>query len=458
LHWQVNSSTLKAMTFSTSFEKRVSLPLLVTWLACVVSLESAPVAERLEQWPHWRGPHANGVAYQATPPLHWSSTENIHWKTSLPGQGTSTPIIWEDRIFLLSVAATERVPETLPIKDERALTEPPGVIVQFLVLCLDRTTGNILWQRIAREEAPHEGHHKTHTYAGGSPCTDGERLYVSFGSMGVYAYDFSGNLLWKRDLGKMRSRLGWGEASTPVVHGSNLIVPWDQEDQSRLFNLDARTGKTRWKMDRDEPSNWSTPLVLEHEGKTQVVVNGTRRARGYDLASGQVLWECGDLSVNAIPSPVAADGLIFCMSGYRKSILYAIPYGARGDISNSDSIAWSYTRDTPYVSSPLLFGGNIFMIKNRSALLTILEAATGNPLLKAERIPNLTNLYASPMAANGRIYLVDREGTCTVLQYDGQVNVLATNRLNDTIDASPVAVGRQLFLRSWSRLYCIQAD
>jgi outer membrane protein assembly factor BamB len=189
-----------------------------------------------------------------------------------------------------------------------------------------------------------------------------------------------------------------------------------------------------------------------------VVVNGTHRARGYEPDSGRVLWECGSLSVNAIPSPIAGQGLIFCMSGYRKSVLYAIPYDARGDISDTESIAWTYDRNTPYVASPILVDGRIFMIKDRSGLITILEAATGKPLLEAERIPELRTIYASPMAADGRIYLVDREGTTVVLRYDPKLEVVAVNRLEDTIDASPVAVGRQLFLRSWSHLYCIEEN
>jgi outer membrane protein assembly factor BamB len=220
--------------------------------------------------------------------------------------------------------------------------------------------------------------------------------------------------------------------------------------------VDPATGQTRWKVDRDEPTNWSTPLILEHEGKTQVVVNGTNRARGYDLETGDILWECGDLSVNAIPSPVAAGGLVYCMSGYRKSVVYAIPYGARGDISGSPDVAWTYERDTPYVASPLVHDGKLFMTKNRSGLLSVLDAATGKPLLEAERIPSLNSLYASPMLANGKLYLLDREGACTVVQYDGSFKILATNRLEGTFDASPVAVGRELYLRSRTDLYRIE--
>jgi outer membrane protein assembly factor BamB len=415
-------------------------------------------SDHLNQWHHWRGPHANGVAHNAHPPLRWDAQTHIKWKAQLPGKGASTPIVWKDHIIVLTAIPTERLPESPTPKDERAATHPPGVIYQFVVLNVDRATGQIRWQRVVREEAPHEGHHETHSYAAGSPTTDGQRIYVPFGSRGVYCYDLEGNLLWQRDLGRLRTRMGWGEATSLVLQDNQLIIPWEQEDQSYLFNLDPETGATRWRVERDEPSNWSTPLFLTHNGKTQVVVNGTHRARGYEPDSGRVLWECGSLSVNAIPSPIAGQGLIFCMSGYRKSVLYAIPYDARGDISDTESIAWTYDRNTPYVASPILVDGRIFMIKDRSGLITILEAATGKPLLEAERIPELRTIYASPMAADGRIYLVDREGTTVVLRYDPKLEVVAVNRLEDTIDASPVAVGRQLFLRSWSHLYCIEEN
>ena len=201
-----------------------------------------------------------------------------------------------------------------------------------------------------------KGNHRDHGYASASPTTDGEHLYVSFGSRGIYCYSFDGDLRWKRDLGRMRTRYGYGEGISPVVQGESLVVNWDQEEDSCLFVLDNRTGETRWKVARDDVTSWATPLVVEHQGVAQVITSATKRVRSYDLANGQLLWECGGQTVNAIPSPVAAGGTVVCMSGFRGSAAYALPLDARGDLTGSDRIVWQYDRDTPYVPSPLLYG------------------------------------------------------------------------------------------------------
>ncbi|HIG30243.1 MAG TPA: hypothetical protein EYQ50_21565 [Verrucomicrobiales bacterium] len=254
----------------------------------------------------------------------------------------------------------------------------------------------------------------------------------------------------------MRTRLGWGEASTLVIHKDHLILPWDQEDQSYLYSLNPKTGDIQWKVERDEPSNWSTPLITTHADRTQLIVNGTHRARSYFLNSGEVVWECGELSVNAIPSPLRYKDTILCISGYRKSIVYAIPVDARGDISGTDRIRWIYNQNTPYVASPVIVGNKIFLTKQRTALVTVLDLDTGKPLIEAERLHGLREVYASPIVANDKVYLVDRQGTTAVLKYDGELKILAVNKLGVQIDASPAVVGNQLFLRSWSALYCIE--
>src|SRR5262249_51065073 len=187
-----------------------------------------------------------------------------------------------------------------------------------------------------------------------SPVTDGKRLYAFFGSRGLYCYDLDGKLLWRRDLGKMATRYGWGEGASPALHGDWLVVPWDQEGPSALFALDARTGQPRRKASRAEPTSWATPLVVTHQGQTQIVVSGTKRARGYDLASGKVLWECGPLTINAIPSPVSAGGVAYCMSNYGEAAAYAVPLDARGDLTRTDKVRWELAEGTPYVPPPLL--------------------------------------------------------------------------------------------------------
>jgi outer membrane protein assembly factor BamB len=415
-------------------------------------------ARRDRNWHQWRGPLASGVAPLAEPPIHWDQRKNIKWKAEVPGEGSGTPIVWEDRIFVLSAVQTERVAPEPPKPHPDAKTKPPQNIYRFVVHCLDRATGKALWRQTACEEAPHEGRHATNTYASGSATTDGRRVYASFGSRGLFCYDLEGKLIWQRDLGDMRTRYGWGEASSPAVQGDFLILNWDHEDQSFIVALDAATGDTRWRMDRDEPTSWATPLVVEGKDRIQVIVNGTNRARSYDLASGKVLWQCGGQTVNAIPSPVLSGKTVLCMSGYRGAAALAIPLDSQGDITDTSKVVWKHAKGTPYVPSPIVYRDHVYFTAANTSVLSCLEAATGKPVFEPRRLPGLGNLYASPVATADRIYFVDRDGTTVVIKYSKELEVVATNRLDEPIDASPVIVGKELFLRGARHLYCIEAE
>jgi len=422
-------------------------------------------ADYADQWQQWRGPLANGTAPHANPPVDWSETRNVRWKREIPGEGSASPIVWGDQVFLVSAVKTDRVVENPPQADATAKTVPPPHIYQYVVISLDRETGQQRWRRVACEDVPHEGRHSTNSFASASPVTDGERLYVSFGSRGIYCLALDGRLLWKRDLGDMRTRYGWGEGASPAVYRGSLVVNWDHEDQSFITVLDAHTGEMLWKVARDEPTSWATPLIVEHKGRPQVIVNGTNRVRSYDLASGKILWQCGGQTVNAIPSPVAAGGVVYCMSGYRGAAAVAVSLDARGDLGDGTGdgnqrpeVVWRYFRGTPYVPSPVLVDNQLYFTGRNVAIVSCLDVRTGNPVFDERRLPGLTNIYASPVAAQGRIYFVGRDGTTVVLEHGTDPQLLATNRLDEPIDASPALVGTQLFLRGSKHVYCIEEE
>lgn len=426
----------------------------------------------LRNWHQWRGPMATGEAPLADPPLSWNGVEgtNIRWKVAIPGRGSATPVVWEDKIFVLAAEPTKQddgqaevaPPAAEPGGGRRGggrggfRQPPPTTPYNFLVICLDRQTGKLLWQQTANTALPHEGGHPTNTFASGSPITDGKHVWASFGSFGIFCYDMDGNFIWSRDLGDMQTRNSFGEGASPALYGNTLVVTWDHEGPDFITALDALTGETKWLAEREEPTTWSTPLIVEYEGRPRVVTNGTNRVRCYDLETGELYWECGGQKTNPIPCPVSAHDVVYCMSGYQGNAVYALPLGGQGDMTDTDMVIWSRDDAGPYVPSPLLYKDRLFFTKSRDNILSCLDAKSGEPIINQERINNLDGLYASPVAAKDRIYLVGRDGQTVVLKFSDQVEVLATNPLGEGVDASPVLVGKQLFLRGAEHLFCIE--
>ena len=410
-------------------------------------------------WPQWRGPLANGVAPHANPPMEWSETKNVQWKVALPGRGTSTPIIWENQVFILTAIPTGKKvavkADAVPPGPNAHMVDPPGEMQRFTVMSLDRATGKVLWQQTAREKVPHEGFHRDHGYASGSPVTDGKHLVAYFGSNGLFCYDLTGRLLWQKDLGLQRTRYGYGEGTSPALHGNTIVILWDHEGEDFIVALDVRDGKELWRQKRDEPTGWSTPLIVEHEGRRQVVVNGMNKIRSYDLSTGEMIWQCTGTTLNAIPSPVAGQGMVFVTSGFHGNALYAIRPGGRGDITGTPSVAWFRKKHTPYVPSPLLYGTLLYVPSWNNAILSIFEAATGKPLVEAQRIEGIQGVYASPVGASDRVYFVGRDGNTAVFKKGGTLEVLARNKLDDGFEASPAIVGKQMFMRGRQFLYCL---
>ncbi|HOX58819.1 MAG TPA: PQQ-like beta-propeller repeat protein [Candidatus Paceibacterota bacterium] len=466
-------------------EKPLRLNLLGLAGSLIFAATTTYAAVPSQNWPQWRGPLQNGVAPEATPPITWSETNNVKWKVRLPGGGHATPIIWEDRIFIQTAIPTGRKVETNtaaageqpsavraepPPKGEGRPDGPggrkgrggfgggakPTEFYQFAVLCLDRQTGKVLWQKVAREEVPHEGYRQNEgSFASSSGLTDGKHLIACFGSRGLYCFDLNGKLLWEHDLGKMRMVMAFGEGSSPALHEDTLIVNCDNEDDSFIVALDKTTGKPRWKKTREERTSWSTPLIIQRDGKTQAVVAATGKIRSYDVASGDVIWECGGLTRNVVPCPVADANTVYCMSGFQGNALLAIRLGRTGDLTGTDAIAWTRKRSTPYVPSPLLYDGRLYFFAGNNGVLTCLDTKAGDALIDAHKLEDLSGVYASPLGAAGRVYLPGRNGVTVVLKRSDKLEVLAVNRLDEKFDASPVAVGKELFLRGGEHLYCL---
>ena len=416
------------------------------------------------QWPEWRGPDSNGVA-RTDAPLHWSNTQNIKWKTDIPGRGHSTPVVWEDRVFVTTAIPTKPAPNPPPdggVGQRRrggfgGGDGSPQPEHRFEVLCLDRRTGAILWQRTATTASPHEGAHATYgSFASNSPVTDGKRVWASFGSQGIYCYDLKGALVWKRDLGvQLRMRLQFGEGTAPVLDEDRLILLFDYEGDSFIVALDKNTGKELWRTARDERSNWSTPLIVDHKGTKQVVVSASNKVRSYDFKTGKLVWECSGLGANTIPAPVHSDGVVYVMSGFRSPKLMAIRLGKGGDLTGSDAILWSQTRGLSYTPSPVLYENRLYVLTD-TGLLSCFNAITGEPAFQQARLPKPYNFKASPVAAGGKLYLASEDGDVVVVKLSDSFEVLATNTLDDEFFiASPVVVGGEILLRGRNRLYCI---
>ncbi len=394
-------------------------------------------------WPQWRGPDGSGVSPTANPPTEWSETRNVRWKIDLPGRGSSTPVIWGDRVY---------VSTAVPVGGTGARAQH-----RFLVMAVNRRDGKIAWERTTREEAPHEGTHQDFgTMASASAVTDGQHVIASFESRGIYAFDMNGTPVWEKDLGDKEMRNEFGEGSSPALYKDKLFVVWDHQGESFIVALEKATGKELWRQKRDEIDSWATPLVVEVGGKAQVVTGAMKRIRAYDAGTGAVVWETAGLTMNPIPSPVTADGIIYLMSGFRGNSLKAIRLaGSQGDITGTPQVLWTLERDTPYVPSPLLYDGILYFLKSNNGLLTAVDAKTGTPHYTTHRLEAVPSVFASPVGASGRVYIVGQQGTSVVLKGGTALEIIATNALDDKFDASPALAERELYLRGYRHLYCV---
>ncbi len=430
-------------------------------LLIFLGLILAPRAGAQDRWPQFRGPQSVGVAEDPRLPERWSVSENVAWKTEIPGAGWSSPVVWGDRIFITSAISSEegeRPKKGLYFGGERPA---PKAEHRWVLYCLDWKTGKILWEREIYRGIPPGPRHLKNTYASETPVTDGERVYAYAGYLGVFCYDRKGRLVWSKRWGPYKMRYGWGTASSPVLHKGRLYIVNDNEEQSFLVALDARTGKTLWRVEREEGSNWATPFVWENERRTEIITSGTKKVRSYDL-DGNLLWELRGMSNIVIPTPFSSLGLLYIASGYVGDQLrpvYAVRPGASGDISlpegqaSNDFIAWCQRQAGPYNPSPLVYGDYFYTLLDRG-FLTCHDARTGKEIYGKQRIdPQAGAFTSSPWAYNGKIFALSEDGDAFVIEAGPQFKVLGRNSLEEMTMATPAIARGSLIIRTASRLY-----
>lgn len=418
-----------------------------------------------QNWPQWRGPTSAGISPDGNPPIEWSESKNVKWKVEIPGKGHATPIIWEDKIFIL--AAVETAEEADREEPDESASEgrrgPPSNstrnIHNFKVIALNRADGSTIWEKTVVREAPVDGTHRTGTWASNSPVTDGEHLFAYFGSRGLYCLDFDGNILWERDFGQMEKKMNFGEGSSPALYEDKIVVLWDHEGDSFLYVLDKKTGQDIMKIARNEKTSWSSPLIVNVGGKDQVITSATSQIRSYDLETGELIWHDTGMTSNVIPHPIVYQDILYLMSGFRGNAIKAIDLSqAKGDLSGSDAIVWEYNQNAPYTPSALLANGMLYFLRSNNGNLTCLNAQDGSVNYSLEKLEGTGTIFASPVGAKDRIYVSSQSGITYVVKQGSTFEILAKNQLDDGNFSSPAIAGNELFIRGFQYLYCLSEE
>ena len=414
-------------------------------------------------WAQWRGPRGQGVAETTALPSEWSDTRNVRWKTAIPGLGHSSPIVWDRHVFLTSDVEGEVVePGRRGVKHVlggEEFVHPDGVGADrkhtFKVLALDADTGRILWERTAWEGLPYDTRHRRGAYAAPTPVTDGKIVVASFGSEGLYAYDFAGTLLWSKDLGGIAT-VGVGYGTSPVLHGDLVIVQADENEGAKSFLLahDKRTGKEAWRVARKVGLSWATPIVVRANGRDELVTSGSEHVIAYDPATGRELWRVKGLESNAVPSPVAHGDVVILTAGYPNKIAMAVKAGGSGDITGTPRVLWTYTKGTAYVPSPILYRDRLYLVTDKG-LITALDPLTGAVVYEGARVEP-QNFMASPVAFDGKLLLVGMDGVAHLIKAGPVHEILATSAMGQPVAASPAIAGGRLYIRGETHLFCIE--
>ena len=447
-----------------------STALLLTTLACSIAV----VPVYAQNWPQFRGTAAGIAPDDPALPDVWSETQNVVWKIDIPGRSWSSPVVWGDHVFVTTaVDAKAGTPALKPVPTYTARSlggTMSGADIattanehRWLLYDVDVRTGKVRWERTIAAAIPSQSVHQKNTFASQTPVTDGERIYVYLGYVGLFAFDMDGKPVWSRPMDALKMRMGWGSASSPALHNGRLYIVNDNDEGSYVAAFEARTGTELWRVARDEGSNWTTPYVWQHERGTEIVTTGTRKVRSYDT-SGKLLWELSGMSSIHVPTPFAHNGLLYVSSGYTadaKRPVYVIKPGATGDISlkpdesSNAFIVWSHPTLASHHPSGLLVGGRYYTLLDRG-FLTANDAATGAEVYGRQRISaESSGFTASPWSYNGRIFALSEDGDTFVIQAGPEFKILAKNSLGEMSLATPAIARGSVFIRTATKLYRI---
>ena len=386
--------------------------------------------EGARYWPRWRGPSGQGLITGTGYPDRWSATENVLWKKPVPGTGNSSPIVWGDRIFMTTSRDNGR---------------------RLSLLSYRRSDGVLLWD-VDAPAGRSESVHQKNGHASATPSTDGERIYVSFGSRGLMAFDFTGKVVWHQDLGAMSNY--WGTAGSPLLYKDRVILYQDQDRGSFIAAFNARTGAQMWRTARDASVGWGTPAAIHAAGRDEIIVNGQYSVVAYNPDTGRELWRAGGTTMEAIPTPVVGHGLVFSASG-RAGPTLAIRPGGQGDVTRTH-VAWSSPRGSPFVPSPVLLGDYLFMVNDMTSIATAFEAATGRTAWQGRLgVARREGFSASPIAFDGKVFFTNDEGETFVLRAGGLFDVLHVNNIGESTLASPALVDGRWYIRTQGNLFAI---
>ncbi len=441
---------------------------LSSWCSGLIVSAATFTAVAQTNWPQFRGEQSIGVATNPNLPTTWSTTQNIAWKTAVPGFGWSSPVVWGDQIFVTSVVRDGEVEppkKGLYFGGERR--SPSTNTQHWIVYAFDWSTGKKLWEKEVHAVLPSTSVHLKNTYASETPVTDGERVYAYFGNLGLFCLDLNGKEVWSQKMEPFKTRAGWGTAASPVLHQDQIFIVNDNDEKSFLAAFNKKTGQELWRVERDEKSNWATPFVWENAQRTELILPGTKRVRSYGL-DGKLLWEFGGMSSIVIPTPFEKSGLLYVCSGYvgdKTRPVFAIRPGATGDISLQDGetsnefIAWYEKTAAPYNPSPIAYGDYFYVLFD-FGFLSCRDARTGKEIYEKQRInlDGTSGFTASPWAYDDKIFCLSEDGDTFVFQAGPEYKLIGKNSLNEMCMATPAIARDSLIIRTAGNLYRIKTS